>query len=266
MAITGTATLRGVPENPMSRASKGSVPQGDTSDLQTVFRSTNFQKFLCIFRCSYADHPGFLHLEHHPISLRLVLPWKKSISYTFSTRGRTRTECVALERWRRRHGTACADSFRCSVDFSAVGFCWWSHHTVHTGRRSIPRCSVSTGVYSEGGLFWWRWRCQAPTMNEGRWLGIIMDLVRSHARPFVSTGVIFTGISMGNIRVRFMECLLVERCENAREKIWAGKIEWIQPFLFDLDARCVTGYNESCKFGVLFEQANGGSRKIVLFR
>lgn len=34
------------------------------------------------------------------------------------------------------------------------------------------------------------------------------------------------------------------------------EIEWVQPFLFDL--RCVTGYNESCKFGALFEQAQMG--------
>lgn len=36
------------------------------------------------------------------------------------------------------------------------------------------------------------------------------------------------------------------------------EIGWVQPFLFDLDMRCVTGYNESCKFGALFEQAQMG--------
>lgn len=60
-----------------------------------------------------------------------------------------------------------------------------------------------------------------------------------------------------------MECLLAGKREKRSGRKAATKIGWIQPFLFDLDVRCVTGYNESCKFGALFEQANGGSRKIV---
>lgn len=55
-------------------------------------------------------------------------------------------------------GGACADSFRCSVDFSAVGFCWQSHRRAHTltdcrgAGRSIPmQCHPSLKVAFSAG-------------------------------------------------------------------------------------------------------------------